>query len=98
MQQPRPQLRRPLGTYTREEKHPSSGGNPYSQDMRDEVIARHQLGLPTVTPELTALHQQYKYPSVWTCRRYIRQIDDSGHAQPKYATSGKHHTSRSGLL
>jgi hypothetical protein len=51
MQQPRPQLRRPLGTYTREEKHPSSGGNPYSQDMREKVIARHQLGLPIVTPE-----------------------------------------------
>jgi hypothetical protein len=77
MQQPRPQLRRPLGTYTREEKHPRSGGNPYSQDMREKVIAQHQLGLPIVTPELTALHQQYQYPSVWTCRRYIRQFNAS---------------------
>ena len=88
MQQPGPQLCRPLGTYTREEKHPISGGNPYSQDMREEVIARHQLGLPTVTPELTALRQQYKYPSVWTCQWYIRQFNASGHARPKYATTG----------
>ncbi len=58
MQQPHPQLRSPLCTYTKEEKHPNSGGNPYSQDMREEVIARHQLGLPTVTPELAALRQQ----------------------------------------
>ena len=71
MQQPRPcpQLRRLLGIYTREEKHPSSGGNPYSQDMRKEVIARHQHGLPIVIPELTVLRQQYKYPSVWTYRQ-----------------------------
>jgi hypothetical protein len=89
MQQPRPQLCRPLDTYTREENHPSRGGDPYSQEMHAEVITRHQLGLPTVTPELTALCQQYKYPSVWTCRRYIRQFNGSGHARPKYAT-GNH--------
>jgi hypothetical protein len=65
---------------TREEKRPSSGGNPYSQDMREVVIAQHQLGLPTVTPELMALCQQYKYPAVWMCRRYIRQFNTSGHA------------------
>jgi hypothetical protein len=80
-------------TYTREEKHLSSGGNPYSQDMREEVIARHQLGLPIVTPELTALRQQYKYSSVWMCWRYIRQFNASGHARPKYAT-GNHMAER----
>ena len=89
VQQPRPQLCRPLGTYTREEKHPSSGGNPYSQDMHEEVITRHQLGLPIVSPELMALCQQYQYPSVWACRQYIRQFNASGHARPKYAT-GNH--------
>ena len=94
MQQPRPQLRmrRPLGTYTREVKHPSRGGNPYSQDMREEVITRHQLGLPTVTPELMTLRQQYQYLQR-TCRRYIRQFNASGHARPKYAT-GNHMADR----
>ena len=89
MQQPRPQLRRPLGTYTREAKHPSRGGNPYSQDMREEVITRHQLGLPIVTPEIMALCQQYQYPSEWMCRWYIRQFNASSHARPKYVT-GNH--------
>ena len=93
MQQPRPQLRRPLGTYTREAQHPSRGGNPYTQDMREEVITRHQLGLPIVTPEIMALCQQYQYPSEWTCRRYIRQFNASGHARPKYAT-GNHMANR----
>ena len=86
-------MRRPLGTYTREGKHPSRGGNPYSQDMHEEVITQHQLGLPIVTPELTALRQQYQYPSEWTCRWYIRQFNASGHARPKYAT-GNHMADR----
>jgi hypothetical protein len=93
MQQPRPQLCRPLGTYTWEEKHPSSGGDPYSQDMHQEVITRHQLGLPIVSPELMALCQQYQYPSVWACRQYIRQFNASGHARPKYAM-GNHMADR----
>jgi hypothetical protein len=29
--------------------------------MHEEVITRHQLGLPIVTPELTARCQQYQY-------------------------------------
>ena len=79
MQQPCPQLRRPLRTYTREEKHPSSGGNPYSQDMREEVIAQHQLGLPTVTPELAALCQQVqKMATRGGCRQRQRQPSGRG--------------------
>ena len=57
--------------------------------MHEEVITRHQLGLPIVSPELMALCQQYQYPSVWACRQYIRQFNASGHARPKYAT-GNH--------
>jgi hypothetical protein len=75
-----PQMRRPLGTFEGEKKHPSRGGNAYSQDMREEVITRFQLGLPMKTPELTALREEYQYPSVWTCRRYIQQFLVEGHA------------------
>jgi hypothetical protein len=83
---PHPQMRRPLGTFEGEKKHPSQGGNAYSQDMREEVITRFQLGLPMKTPELTALREEYQYPSVWMCRRYIQQFLVEGHARPKYDT------------
>jgi hypothetical protein len=39
-----------------------------------------------VTPELTGLREQYLYPSVPTCCRYIKQFHAAGHAKPKYAT------------
>ena len=42
-----------------QKKHPSRGGNAYSQDMCEEVITRFQLGLPMNTPELTALRVEY---------------------------------------
>jgi hypothetical protein len=51
-------------TFVGEKKHPSRGGNPYSQDMRDLVITRYQLGLPLVSPDLDELNQEYQYPSV----------------------------------
>ncbi len=38
MEQPHPQLCRPLGSFVEERKHHSQGGNPYLQDMHDEVI------------------------------------------------------------
>jgi hypothetical protein len=64
MQQPHLQLCRPLGSFVEERKYPSQGGNPYLQDMREEVIIQYQLGFPMVTPELTALREQYLYLSV----------------------------------
>ena len=73
-----PQLRRPLGTFVGEKKHPSQGGNPYSQDVRDLVITCYQLGLPLVSPDLDELRQEYQYPSVWSCWRYIRQFIQEG--------------------
>jgi hypothetical protein len=48
--------------------------------MQKEVISRYQLGFPMVTPELIALHEQYLYPSVPTCHRYIKQFHAVGHA------------------
>ena len=61
--------------------------------MRDLVITRYQLGLPLVSPDLDELRQEYQYPSVWSCRRYIRQFIQKGHAQPKHDT-GNHMAER----
>ena len=87
------QLRLPLGTFTRPEKHPSRGGNAYSQEVRAEVITRWQLGLPLVTPELTLLRQQYKYPSLQRCLAWIEQFRTVGHFRPKCPT-GNHEAYR----
>jgi len=76
-----------------EKKHPSQGGNPYSQDMRDMVITRYQLGLPLVSPDLDELRQEYQYPSLWLCWRYIRKFIQEGHARPKHET-GNHMAER----
>ena len=37
-------LRQSLGTFIEEGPHPSRGGNPYSDDYRNDVITRYQLG------------------------------------------------------
>ena len=76
-----------------EKKHPSRGGSPYSQDMRDLVITCYQLGLTLILPDLDELRKEYQYPSVWSCRRYIRQFIQEGHARPKHET-GNHMAER----
>ena len=52
---------------------PSHGGNPYSDDFRNDVITRWQLGFGFDTPELKALHSVYAYPSMISYERYIRK-------------------------
>ena len=51
-QNPLQELRPPLGTFTDSRPHPSHGGNPYSDDMRYDVITRFRLGMPLECPEL----------------------------------------------
>jgi len=82
-------LRLPLGTYSEVGPHPSRGGNPYSDDVRNDVITRWQLGFGLDTPELKALRSVYAYPSMISCKRYIRKWRELGYAQPKMAT-GNH--------
>ncbi len=57
-----PPLPVPRGMFPGEKKHPSRGGNPYSDDFRLGVIMRYQLGLPLVTDELSDLGAVYVYP------------------------------------
>lgn len=89
------QLRAPLGTFTVSGPHPSRGGNPYSDDMRHNVMTRYHLGLPLDCPELDLLRNQDPpaYPCLKTCMGYISQFQEVGHVQPKKAT-GNHEAFR----
>ena len=86
-------LRQPLGTFTEAGHHPSRGGNPYSDDFRNDVVTRYQLGIPLDTPTLKALRDEHAYPHLDTCMRYLNQYQDVGHVQPKMAT-GNHSAER----
>ena len=78
---------RPLnGTRVGTKHHPSRGGNPYPPEMRLQVIRRHQLNRPMTTPEITQLRDEKAYPSIATCKRWIRQFNQLGHSRPKRAT------------
>jgi hypothetical protein len=88
-----PPLPVPRGTFAGEKKHPSRGGNPYSDDFRLDVIMRYQLGLPLVTDELNALRAEYVYPSMSSCRRYINKHNVLGHCRAMLKT-GNHEAER----
>ena len=57
--------------------------------MRDMVITRYQLGLPLVSPDLDELRQEYQFPCLRSCRRYIRKFVQAGHARPKHETGNR---------
>ena len=76
-----PPLPLPRGTFAEEKRHPSRGGNPYSDDFRNDVIMRDQLGLALDTDELNALHAFYVYPSLSLCSRYISKFNNLGHCR-----------------
>jgi hypothetical protein len=59
-----PPLPLPWGTFAEEKRHTSRGGNPYSDDFRNNVLMRYQLGLALDTDELNALCAVYAYPSL----------------------------------
>lgn len=90
---PHRRLRRPLGTFQEDKKHPSWGGNAYSQEVRGEVMTRYMLGLPLETPELQQLRAVYAFPSMVSCERWIKQYHALGHWNPKEPT-GNHEAER----
>ena len=83
------QLPLPRGTFADEKRHPSNGGNPYSDDFRIDVIQRYLTNQSLNTAELNALRTIYAYPSLKTCERYIQQWHALGHCRPMRAT-GNH--------
>ena len=88
-----PLLPLPRGTFAEEKRHPSRGGNPYSDDFRNDVIMRYQLGLALDTDELNALCAVYAYPSLSLCARYISKFDNLGHCCSMMKT-GNHKAKR----
>jgi hypothetical protein len=76
----------PRGTFAGETKHPSRGGNPYSDKFRHNLIMRYQLGLLLVTAELMDLRAVYTYPSMSFWEWYIKNHDDLGHCRAMLKT------------
>ena len=84
-----PSLPLPRGTFTDARPHPSRGGNPYSDDFRNDVITHYLLGISIDTNALNALRVVHAYPSIRTCMRFIHQFHQVGHVQPKRATGNR---------
>ena len=85
-----PRIRAPNGTRQVAPKHPSRGGNPYSDDMRRQVLEMHLNGFDLDTPELNALREEYKFPCLDTCRNWIDIFYETGDILPKRAMGNNH--------
>jgi hypothetical protein len=79
------------GTRTEERPHPSNGGNPYGDDMREQVIEMWlDGGMEALNaPHLLPLRHAKKFPSLPKCKRWIEQYQEEGNVRPKRAT-GNH--------
>ena len=81
---------RPRGSFQPERSHPSCGGNAYSDDIRNDVLTSHRLGIPLDSPELNLLRAQPPaYPSLQTCMNYINRERELGHARAMHATGNR---------
>mmetsp|Transcript_18063 Transcript_18063/g.31107 ORF Transcript_18063/g.31107 Transcript_18063/m.31107 type:complete len:377 (+) Transcript_18063:246-1376(+) len=86
-------IRLPNGTRVARKKHASTGGNPYPQEMREQVLqiwlnAGGAIGGYDAlrAPQYNILRQQKKFPHFDTCKRWIRIYLSEGHTLPKRAT------------
>ncbi|EJK47066.1 hypothetical protein THAOC_34243 [Thalassiosira oceanica] len=84
--------RAPSGLRVDEVKHPSRGGNPYGQDMREFVVALYEKeGLDHIKNDLNlaVLRRDKRFPCFATCKSWIMQYQQHGHVRPKKATGNK---------
>ena len=89
--QPDPRLRAPNGTrQAPPPSHPSRGGNPYSDDMRQQVLEMYLQGQDLDSPEIRALRDQWKFPHLDTCQRWIDIYHETGDICPKRATGNRY--------
>lgn len=87
-------LRQPNGTHEEPPpSHPSNGGNPYSDDMRQMVLEMHLNGMDMEAQHLEDLRADYKFPALITCQRWINIFYETGDICPKRAT-GNHYSER----
>lgn len=85
-------VRPPLGTRVQPKKHPNRGGNAYSQEIRQQVLALWQQGgfAALQTDAYEQLRIQSLFPSMATCKQRINEMYiPYGHVLEKQAT-GNH--------
>ncbi len=88
-------LHPPNGTYQPPPlSHPSQGGNPYSDDLRRQVLQMYFKNYDLRdTPELIPLRAAKKFPCYSTCVNWIHIFHATGDICPKRA-AGNHHAER----
>lgn len=85
-------LRGVKGMRVEDRKHACRGGNSYPKEVREMVIEMMVggNGIASVkTPVVRRLQEQKKFPSLQTCRRWLRQYVMLGHIKPKRASGNK---------
>lgn len=85
-------VRRMRGFRETDHAHASRGGRAYPKEVREMAIALMVggNGIASVkTPDVRRLQEQKMFPSLQTCRRWLRQHVMLGHVLPKRATGNK---------
>ena len=79
------------GVREEDRPHASRGGRAYPKEVREMVIEMMLTGgiAAVKTPVVNQLRQQKKFPSLQTCRRWLRQHIMLGHVLPKRASGNK---------
>ncbi len=80
------------GCRVEDHKHASRGGRAYPKEVREMVIEMMVggNGIASVkTPQLRRLQEKKQFPSLQTCRRWLRQHVTLGHILPKRKTGNK---------
>ena len=66
--------------------HPSRGGTPYPNEVREMVIWRYEHNLPLSTPEIEEMRAEKKFPCLATCNNWIYRYIEEGHWNPRRHT------------
>lgn len=84
-------LRGLRGVRIDESIHASRGGKAYPKEVRELVLQMIlDGGINAVkTPQIRHLMEQKKFPSLVTCRRWLRQYLTLGHIRPKRKTANR---------
>jgi hypothetical protein len=76
--------------------HPSRGGNPYPDAVRQQVLIMHfngeDLSDNKSNPNahwLVPLREAKTFPCAKTCKKWIDQYESDGHVNPKTPTGNK---------
>ena len=75
-------VRPPNGTRIATKPHPSRGGNSYSIEMREQVLAMWLNGDDMNAAWLAPLRHQHKFPCLNSCKRWWEQYNLEGNVLP----------------